>query len=84
MISWKIWAGKKVKKPSAKKQREFFIELTADEKMVIDILQLQDQVHIDELYFKSKLSSSAIAQALLMLEMQGVVSSLPGKIYKIA
>jgi DNA processing protein len=75
---------KETKKPSIKKQRELFIELTADEKIVVDILQLQENIHIDELYFKSKLSSSAVAQALLMLEMQGVVSSLPGKIYKIS
>ena len=67
----------------AKKQRELFIELTADEKTVVDILQSQEQVHIDELYLKSKLNSSAVAAALLMLEMQGVVASLPGKIYKI-
>ncbi|MDQ2720812.1 MAG: DNA-processing protein DprA [Bacteroidota bacterium] len=73
---------KQTKKPSPKKQRELFIELTADEKIITDILQIQEQVHIDELYFKSKLSSSAVAQALLMLEMQGIVSSLPGKIYK--
>ncbi len=75
---------KENKKLSIKKQRELFIELTTDEKIVVDILQLQDNIHIDELYFKSKLSSSAVAQALLMLEMQGVVSSLPGKIYKIS
>ena len=74
---------KKIKKPSVKKQRELFIELSAKEKIVIDILQTQEQVQIDELYFKSKLSSSDVAQALLMLEMQGIVSSLPGKIYKI-
>lgn len=73
---------KKVQKSSPKKQRELFIELSADEKIVVDILQTQEQTQIDELYFKSKLSSSAVAQALLMLEMQGVVSSLPGKIYK--
>jgi DNA processing protein len=72
----------KQKTISAKKQRELFIELTADEKIVVTILQSQEQVHIDELYLKSKLSSSAVAQALLMLEMQGVVASLPGKIYK--
>lgn len=72
------------KKPTVKKQRELFIELTPDEKIITDILTIQEQIHIDELYFKSKLSSSAVAQALLMLEMQGVVSSLPGKIYKIA
>ena len=74
---------KETKKSSLKKQRELFIELTDDEKIIINILQFQEQVHIDELYFKSKLSSSTVAQALLMLEMQGVVSSLPGKIYKI-
>jgi DNA processing protein len=73
---------KKTQKTSLKKQRELFIELSPDEKILVDILQLLNQVHIDELYFKSKLSSSAVAQALLMLEMQGVISSLPGKIYK--
>ena len=68
---------------NAKKQKELFIELSDDEKTVVGILQSQEQVHIDELYFKSKLNSSAVASALLMLEMQGVVASLPGKIYKI-
>ena len=55
---------------------------TENGKIIVDILQSQDQAHIDELYFKSKLSSSSVAQALLMLEMQGVVASLPGKVYK--
>ncbi len=73
---------KKSQKPFPKKQRELFIELSADEKVIIDILQTTEQVHIDDLYFKSKLSSSAVAQALLMLEMQGIVTSFPGKIYK--
>ncbi len=72
------------KKISAKKQRELFIEFTPDEKIIVEILQSQDQVHIDELYFKSKLNSSKVAAALLMLEMQNVVISLPGKIYKIS
>jgi DNA processing protein len=70
-------------KPKVKKQRELFIELSPDEKIVVDILNLQENIHIDELYFKSGLSSSATAAALLMLEMQGVVASMPGKIYKI-
>ena len=70
-------------KPSAKMQRELFIELSPDEKIVVDILQQQDSIQIDELYFKSGLSSSQVATALLMLEMQGVVASLPGKLYKL-
>lgn len=71
-------------KPTAKKQRELFIELSPEEKIVVDILQQQDCIQIDELYFKSGLSSSAVASALLMLEMQNVVLSLPGKVYKLA
>ena len=74
---------KKEKQISAKKQRELFIELTPDEKTVKNILQEQEQVNIDELFLKSKLTSSAVAAALLLLEMQGVVTSLPGKIYKL-
>lgn len=73
---------KQQKKPSIKKQRELFIELTGDEKIIVNILGDHDQIHIDELYLKSALSSSAVASALLTLEMQSIIISLPGKIYK--
>jgi len=82
LIELMNWAPKE--KTQQKKQRELFIELTPDEKIVTDILQLQESIQIDELYFKSGLSSSAVATALLMLEMQNVVVSLPGKVYKLA
>jgi DNA processing protein len=72
------------KKSNLKKQRELFIELSADEKIIVDILQQKENTHIDELYFKSGLSSSAAAGALLNLEMQSVILSLPGKLYKLA
>lgn len=67
----------------AKRQRELFIELTPEEKIITDILARQDSIQIDQLYFQSGLSSSAVANALLMLEMQGVVSALPGKVFKL-
>ncbi len=66
-----------------KKQRELFIELTPDEKIITDILSQQDSIQIDQLYFKSGMSSSAVANALLMLEMQGVVTMMPGKVFKL-
>ena len=72
------------KKVAAKKQKELFIELTKDERIVVDILQQKENCQIDELYFKSGLSSSAAASALLILEMQGIIVSLPGKVYKLA
>jgi DNA processing protein len=71
------------KKAAINKQRELFIELSADEKILIAILQQKESTHIDELYFKSGLSSSAAAGALLNLEMQHIVLSLPGKIFKL-
>ena len=74
--------GWKKQKISPRKQKELFIELSPDEKIIVNILQTCEEAQIDELYFKSKLSSSAVAQALLMLEMQNIIISLPGKIYK--
>lgn len=65
-----------------KKQQELFIELTHEERIIIDIMHACEQLHIDQLYQKSALSSSAVASALLTLEMNGLVASLPGKIYK--
>ncbi|MEO6730661.1 MAG: DNA-processing protein DprA [Ferruginibacter sp.] len=78
MMNWN-----EARKDHPKKQRELFIEFTADEKIVIDILLSQENIQIDQLYFKSGLSSSSMAAALLMLEMQGLVTSLPGKVYKL-
>jgi DNA processing protein len=74
---------KEQKKNSPKKQRQLFIELTPDEKIIVDILQQQESIQIDELYLRSGLSSSSVASALLTLEMQSVIVSLPGKIYKL-
>jgi len=79
-----IMNWKEKEKKTIKKQRELFIELTPEEKIIAGILQEKETVAIDELYLKSGLSSSAAAQALLMLEMQGVIVSLPGKMYKLA
>ncbi len=80
MMGWSL----RLRSGPVKKQRELFIELSPDERTLVEILRQKDGIHIDELYFKSGLSSSAVATALLMLEMQAVVVSLPGKVYKLA
>jgi DNA processing protein len=74
------WA--ETKKSKIKKQRELFIELTADEKLIIDMFREKEIIPIDELNFKSGLNSSAVAAAILSLELQNVLVSLPGKMYK--
>ena len=73
----------KSRKSGVRSQRELFIELTKDEKIVVDILKEKETVTIDEINLQSGLSSSAVAIAILNMEMQGVVSSLPGKLYKL-
>lgn len=67
-----------------KKQKELFIELSPDEKLILSILAEKSCVHIDEINIKSGLSSSSVAAAILNLELQNVVLSLPGKLYQIA
>lgn len=78
MMNWKV-----APKKQAARQKQFFIELTEDEKKIIHILQLQPTCAIDELFSKAAISSSAMAAALLSLEMQGIIQSLPGKIYQL-
>jgi DNA processing protein len=77
------WEEKK-QKTRTKSQKEIFIELSKDEKIIVDILNGKDTVHIDEINLRSGLSNSAIAVAILNLELQNVVNGLPGKMYKLA
>jgi DNA processing protein len=76
LMNWK-----EKEKPFARKQKELFIELTVNEKVVIDILKEKETIHIDEINLRSGLSSSAIAAAILNLELQNIVISQPGKRY---
>jgi len=73
----------KNRKSEVRHQKEIFIELTKDEKVIIDILKEKETVHIDEINQKSGLSSSAVAAAILNLELQNVMLSLPGKLYQL-
>jgi DNA processing protein len=70
-------------KQQKKKTRELFIDLTAEEKVLVDLLKDKESVHIDEFHLKTNLSSSSVAEAMLNLELQNVIVSLPGKLYRL-
>ena len=71
--------------PTKKKmQRELFVELSAEEQIIYDTLKTKDTCNIDELYLTSGLSSSTTAAAILNLELQNIIISLPGKLYKLS
>ena len=78
------WEDKAKSKKEKKNQRELFIELTNEEKIIIAILREKNTVHIDEINSKSTLTSSTVAAAILNLELQNVLVSLPGKMYQLA
>ncbi|MCZ4244322.1 DNA-processing protein DprA [Pedobacter punctiformis] len=59
------------------------LDLTPNEQKVVDVLQ-QGQKAIDELAIELDIQQSKLAIVVLTLEMQGIIVSLPGKIYKMA
>ncbi|MCC6186252.1 MAG: hypothetical protein IT256_03785 [Chitinophagaceae bacterium] len=63
-------------------QTQLLLNLSDEEQILIDILQKKDITHTDELMQLSGQGSSVLASTLLMLEMQGLVKSLPGKHYR--
>ena len=66
------------------KQKELFIELNELEKKIIDHLHLENESHVDSISIATELYGSQLAAALLNLEFKGVVTSMPGKMYRLA
>ncbi|MGH2644065.1 MAG: DNA-processing protein DprA, partial [Chitinophagaceae bacterium] len=64
-------------------KKELFIELSEKEQNVVNLLTGVKMMHVDEIHLQSRLSSSETAAAILNLELQGVIKSLPGKLYKL-
>jgi DNA processing protein len=77
------WMGWQEKTVIQKKQRILFYEFTKEELIIADLLRSNEAKPIDELYLKSNLSSSEFASAILSLELQGAIISLPGKMYRL-
>ena len=78
------WDRKPLDGSLARKQRELFIQLSSLEKNLMAIIKENETVHIDELHLRSKMSSSATAAAILNLELQGLIISIPGKRFTLA
>ncbi len=78
------WEENRSQKKDRRNQKQLFIELSDEEKKIVTILQENDPVSIDEINQRSGLSSSAVAAAILNLELQNVIVSLPGKIYRLS
>jgi DNA processing protein len=66
-----------------KKQVSLRLDLDPDEQIVVSCLEKNGPLAIDDLAIQSALPQSKLAIAILNLEMQGILASLPGKVYKL-
>ncbi len=62
-------------------QGRLFDELTDQEKLVVDLIQKEEEAGVDQLSYASKIGQGDLASLLLNLEFKGLVRSLPGKRY---
>ena len=62
-------------------QAELFIELSSEEKVVVELLRVNEELSIDQLTMKTCTNSSQMASTLLGLEFKGMLKPLPGKRY---
>ncbi len=74
------WTETKAKKETI--QKAMFIELTDPERRLLTLIQNKEIISIDELNYHSGLSNSLVAVGLLNLELNNLVASLPGKMYR--
>ena len=75
------WSEEKVKPVSP--QLNLFIDLTDDEQLIFDLLQVETKLSLDEIAVKLQMPVSKTAQILLQMELKNVISSLPGKMYEL-
>ncbi len=75
------WKANKKKYVSLQKQIEFNVQMTENEKIIVDLLTEKEYCDTDLLINLSGLNIADLSVALLNLEMKALIKALPGKIY---
>ena len=74
LMNWELNISQKPKAI----QKQMFIDLPEDEKLIYNFLSAENSISMDELSVKTKLATSVLAVGLLQLEFKGLVKALPG------
>ena len=64
-------------------QGDLFLQLTDEEKRIMELLKEREQMHIDVINATTGFPNSRNAAALLGLEMKDLICSMPGRIYRL-
>jgi DNA processing protein len=71
------------KKKAKAEQQSLFTELQPEERSIVDVLKAKGRLDIDSLCFACNMLPHKASTLLLTLEFNGVVRSLPGKVYEL-
>ena len=75
------WTEDKIK--PANPQLNLFVDLNDDEQLIFDLLQAEAKMSLDEMSLKLEMPVSKMAQILLQMELNNIVTSLPGKFFEL-
>lgn len=64
-------------------QKKLMIELSPDQEKIVEVIQTNGEASFDRLCNETGISPALIANALLNLEFEGILKTLPGKMYKL-
>lgn len=64
------------------KQMRLFRDFSDEEKIIMDVFEDKNIVHLDDIIVGTDLTPTKIASVLLSLEFDGVLTALPGKRYQ--
>lgn len=79
-MQWQVEA----KQPKQTTMVKMLVDLTATQKQLVDLLQeAEDGLHINQLVMETQLAYNAVASELVMLELQDVVKSMPGGMWRV-
>ncbi len=67
---------------TSREQPQLFVNFSEAENRLLETIREASEISIDQLVIKTGMSTSKVAAALLNLEFEGAIQSLPGKLYK--
>ncbi len=69
---------------SATKQIPLLLNLSAEEKIILDLFAERKTIHVDEICQAAQMPVSKVSAMLLQLEFSNIMKSKPGKMYELA
>ncbi len=74
------WEENEIKNPKIK-QIPLMLNISDEEKIIVDAFAEKKELHIDEICYATQLPISKVAALLLNLEFSNLIKSKPGKLY---